>query len=160
MDSSVLKQVADLRNLSHEELVALWRTLYGKDPTASNRPYLIKRLAYRIQELAYGGLSMRARETMDTILDSHGFDENGGNPALRQKQQERRQGMPVTGTRIVREWKGKTHEVIAVHGGISYEGKLYRSLSAVAKAITGTHWNGPAFFGIGKHSKKKGKSSV
>jgi hypothetical protein len=54
---SVLKQIADLQNLSHAQLQQLWRTLYGKDPTASNRPYLVKRLAYRIQEIAYGGLS-------------------------------------------------------------------------------------------------------
>ena len=75
---SVLKQIADLDTLTYEELRSLWRTLFGKDAIASNRPYLIKRLAYRIQEITYGGLSENARKTMDHVLDAHGFDENGG----------------------------------------------------------------------------------
>ena len=155
VDSSVLKQIADLDNLSHEELCKLWRTLYGKGPMAFNRPYLIKRLAYRIQELAYGGLSERARKTMDDILDAHGFDENGGDQAAKRKERKRKAGMPVVGTRLVREWNGRTYEVTVVHGGFEYEGCRYRSLTAITKVITGTHWNGRAFWGLKKsHSKR------
>jgi hypothetical protein len=157
-NDSVLKQIADLDNLSYEELRALWRTLYGKEPAASNMPYLIKRLAYRIQELAYGGLSERAHKMMDGILDSHGFDENGGNQATKRKERKRKAGVPVAGTRLVREWNGRTYEVIVVHGGFEYEGCRYRSLTAITKVITGTHWNGRAFFGLKKTHEKKGGS--
>lgn len=155
-NDSVLKQIADLDNLSYEELCALWRTLYGKEPAASNRPYLIKRLAYRIQELAYGGLSERARNMMNDILDLHGLNENGGNQAGRRTEKKRKAGMPVVGTRLVREWNGMTYEVIVVHGGFEYEGCRYRSLTAITKVITGTHWNGRAFFGLRKTHEKKG----
>jgi hypothetical protein len=154
---SVLKQIADLQNLSHAQLQQLWRTLYGKEPTAFNRPYLIKRLAYRIQEIAYGGLSETARKTMDEILDTHGFDENGGSLDGRRTERKRKMGVPVVGTRLVREWNGRTYEVTVVYGGFEYEGRRYRSLTAIATAITGTHWNGRAFFGLKESHKKNGR---
>lgn len=157
-ESSVLKQISDLDNLSHEELCKLWRTLYGKEPTASNRPYLIKRLVYRIQEIAYGGLSDKARKTMDEIIDLHGFDENGGSLDGRRTEKKRKAGMPVVGTRLVREWNGRMYEVTVIHGGFEYDGIRYRSLTAIATAITGTHWNGRSFFGLKKSHAKKGRA--
>ncbi len=159
-DSSVLKQIAGLQNLSYEELVELWRTLYGKEPTATSRPYLMKRLAYRIQEIAYGGLSDGAHRMMDEILDLHGFDENGGNQAARRNERRRKQGTAVAGTRFVREWNGRTYEVIVAHGGFEYEGRLYKSLTAVTKVITGTHWNGRAFFGLKRTYERKGRGQA
>lgn len=156
---SVLKQIADLDTLSHDQLCELWRTLYGKEPMASNRPYLIKRLAYRIQEIAYGGLSERAHKAMDDILAAHSFDENGGNLDSRRVEKKRKVGVPVVGTRLVREWNGRTYEVTVVHGGFEYEGRRYRSLTAIATAITGTHWNGRAFFGLKKSHEKKGRGA-
>ncbi|MCL4553491.1 MAG: DUF2924 domain-containing protein [Candidatus Marsarchaeota archaeon] len=154
-DNSVLKQITDLHSLAYAELQALWRTLYGKEPTSTNRPFLIKRLAYRIQELAYGGLSERAHKMMDDILDTHGFDENGGKSDARRREQKRKSGMPVAGTRLVREWNGRVYEVIVTYGGFEYEGKLYRSLSAITKVITGTHWNGREFFGLRRKGNEK-----
>lgn len=156
-NDSVLKQIADLDNLSHEKLCELWRTLNGKDPAACNRPYLIKRLAYRIQEIAYGGLSDKARRTMDDILDLRGFDENGGSLDGRRAEKKRKVGVPVVGTRLVREWNGRTCEVTVVHGGFEFEGRRYKSLTAIATAITGTHWNGRAFFGLKESHKKNGR---
>jgi len=154
---SVLKQIADLDGLSHEELCQLWRTLHGKEPMACNRPYLIKRLAYRIQEIAYGGLSDRARTTMDEILDAQGFDENGGSLDGRRTERKRKVGVPVAGTRLVREWNGRTYEVTVVYGGFEYDGRRYKSLTAIATAITGTHWNGRAFFGLKESHKNNGR---
>jgi len=156
-NDSVLKQIADLDNLSHEKLCELWRTLNGKDPTACNRPYLIKRLAYRIQEIAYGGLSDKARKTMDDILDLRGFDENGGSLDGRRMERKRKSGVPVVGTRLVREWNGRTYEATVVRGGFEFEGRRYKSLTAIATAITGTHWNGRAFFGLKESHKKTGR---
>lgn len=159
-NDSVLKQIANLQNLSYEELVKLWRTLYGKEPTASNLPYLMKRLTYRIQEIAYGGLSENAHKTMDDILDAHGFDENGGCLDGRRTERKRKVGVPVIGTRLARQWNGRSYEVTVVHGGFEYEGRRYKSLTAIATAITGTHWNGRAFFGLKKSHEKKGRATV
>ena len=157
---SVLKQIADLDTLNHDQLCELWRTLFGKEPAAFNRPYLIKRLAYRIQEIAYGGLSERAHKTMDDVLDSHGFDENGGSLDGRRTERKRKAGVPVAGTRLVREWNGRTYEVTVAYGGFEYEGRRYKSLTAIATAITGTHWNGRAFFGLKESHKKKDRGGL
>lgn len=159
-NNSVLRQIADLQNLSHKELCSLWRTLYGKNPTATNRRYLIKRLAYRIQEIAYGGLSEKARSTMDKILDAHGFDENGGNMDSMRTEKKRKAGIPVIGTRLVRVWNGCRYEVKVIYGGFEYEGRRYKSLTAIATAITGTHWNGRVFFGLRNSYEKRGRRAV
>jgi hypothetical protein len=158
-DNSVLKQIADLDTLSHDQLCELWRTLYGKEPMAFNRPYLIKRLAYRIQEIAYGGLSERAHRVMDDVLKSHGYDENGGGQDCKRRSRKRRNGMPVAGARLVRKWNGGAYEVIVTHGGFEFEGKLYGSLTAITKVITGTHWNGRSFFGLKPTKTMKGRVS-
>ncbi len=157
---SVLKQIADLDNLTYNQLCERWRTLFEKDPTASNRPYLIKRLAYRIQEIAYGGLSDNARKTIDGILDARVFDENGGRLNGRRPEKMYKAGVPIPGTRFIREWKERTYEVTVVSGGFEFEGRRYRSLSAIAQAITGTHWNGRAFFGLKKTHEKKARTTT
>jgi hypothetical protein len=83
---------------------------------------------------------------MNQLLDEAGYNELGG---LRAGGKPRaRQDLPVVGTRLVREWDGQRHEVTVVHGGFEYRGRRYRSLSAIASAITGTHWNGRRFFGL------------
>lgn len=156
MSDSVLRQVADLKNLSHDELKNLWRTLNGSEPPAYNRYYIISRLAYRIQEIAYGGLSDASRNQMSKILKDGGFNGNGCDSNIRRKQRNMKQksDAPLVGTRFVRDWNGNRYEVIAVNNGFEYDGRLYRSLTAIAKAITGTHWNGRIFFGLAKRGKK------
>ena len=97
---------------------------------------------------------------MDEILDAHDFDENGSNQDGRRTERKRKVGVPVVGTRLVREWNGHTYEVTVVHGGFEYEGRRYRSLTAITQAITGTHWNGRAFFGLKKSHEKKRRAGV
>ncbi|MHC5054546.1 MAG: DUF2924 domain-containing protein [Planctomycetota bacterium] len=138
--------------MSSDELKDTWRTLFGTDPPAYNKPYLVKRLAYRLQELKHGGLSEAARDKMKAVLKEGDFDGNGRPPGPR-----KRDGTtPVTGTRLVREWNGRRYEVTVAGEGFEYEGKLYRSLTGVTKAITGAHWNGPAFFGLRRKPSAKG----
>ena len=155
-----MKQVADLKNLSQDELKNLWRTLYGTQPPAYNRAHLVKRLAYRIQELVYGGLSDNAKAKMVTIFESSGLDENAGESRKARKRSTGRHDGPVAGTRIVREWNGRDYEVICVHGGYQYNGQIFRSLTAITKAITGTHWNGRAFFGLKSTAGKRRKTEA
>lgn len=148
MSREILRQITELQSLSMADLRARWRELFGSGPPGAGRGYLLRRLAYRIQELAYGGVSdiTRAR-----LRDHLGGDTGRTRPLERRK----RQGdEPVVGTRFVREWRGERYEVTVVAGGYELRGRLYRSLSAAAKAITGAHWNGRAFFGLGPRRKR------
>lgn len=154
MSRSVLRQVAELKDLSRAELLAHWRELFGTEPPRYSRQMLIGRLAYRIQELAFGGLSEAARNQLEEHLGPDDLDAEE-HEVRRMERRKRKQGMPVVGTRLIREWQGQRYEVTVVPGGFEYEGRRYRSLTAVTKAITGTHWNGPAFFGLRKPEKKR-----
>jgi len=147
-------QIAALELLSFPDLQARWRELIGADPPRYNREFLVRRLAYRMQELAYGGLSRATRARMAELLAQAGCDGIG---ALRPRKQtgRGRRELPVAGTRLIREWNGQPHEVIAVPGGFAYRGRRYRSLTAIAELITGTHWNGPAFFGVRANAQKE-----
>jgi len=151
MSTSVVKQIADLERASMADLQHRWQQLIGTEPPRYNREFLIRRLAHRFQELTHGGLSQAARTQMNQLLEGAGYDEIGAERADRRPAQGRE--LPVLGTRLIREWNGERHEVTVVQGGFEFQGRRYRSLSAIAAAITGTHWNGPAFFGL--RSKRK-----
>jgi hypothetical protein len=153
MSSGTRAQLAELEALPMAALQARWRSLLGSDPPRYNRGFLIRRLAHRLQELAYGGLSHAARARMEELLAQAGCDEMG-RLAARPPTRGRRE-QPVAGTRLLREWNGEVHEVTAVAGGFAYRGRRYRSLSIIAAAITGTHWNGPAFFGLRQSKQAK-----
>jgi hypothetical protein len=139
--ANVPGRLAALRTLPTAELKRQWRELFGTEPPPFNRPYLQSRLAYRIQELAYGGLKpeMRAR------LEALGEQLDGGNVVLRRVRADSR---PLPGTRLLREHAGVEHVVTVLADGFEWEGRPYRSLSAIARAITGTRWNGWTFFGL------------
>ncbi len=143
--NGILAQLARLEQLPMEELKIRWQALFGNEPPVANRKYMVKRLAYRIQEIAHGGLPDEAKHRMRRFLEEEGYDELG-RPGAKPKPKTNPQ--PVAGTVFVREWDGEQHEVRAVGNGFEYRGKQYRSLSAVAREITGTRWNGPKFFGL------------
>jgi hypothetical protein len=112
-----------------------------QEPPGFSRNYLISRLAYRIQELAYGGLKPATRARLDALAD-----------ALDPKAARKRVvNGPVVGTQLIREWRGTEHKVTVLADGFEWEGRRYKSLSAVARAITGTRWNGLTFFGVKRH---------
>ena len=139
--ADVLARVAALKTTPTADLKQQWRELFGKEPPPFNRAYLQSRLAYRIQELAYGGLKPETR----TRLEALGEQLDGGNVVLRRIRADSR---PLVGTRLLREWKGVEHAVTVLADGFEWEGRPYRSLSAIARAITGTRWNGWTFFGL------------
>jgi hypothetical protein len=143
---NVLRQIALLREASTADLKGRWRELFGTEPPPFSRPYLQDRLAHRIQELAYGGLKA---ETV-TRLEALGERLDGGNIVLRRIRADDR---PVAGTRLVREYQGIEHAVTVLPDGFEYEGRPYRSLSAIARAITGTQWNGWTFFGLNRQGR-------
>jgi hypothetical protein len=139
--AQVLPLLAALQAAPIEELKQQWRELFGKEPPSFNRAYLVSRLAYRIQELAYGGLKPETRARLEAL----GEQLDGGNVVLRRIRADSR---PLPGTRLLREWRGVEHVVTVRPDDFEYEGRPYRSLSAIARHITGTRWNGHAFFGL------------
>jgi hypothetical protein len=141
---SVLRQLAALKLMSAEQLHAKWRELYGCEPPLYQTQFMIKRLAYRIQELYYGGLSQQVK----TRLHELGAGDKLAAMTASVHEAKMQPGRIVPGTRLVREWNGKRYEVVAGELGFEYEGRHYRSLSAIAREITGTHWNGKVFFGV------------
>ena len=147
MADRTLHQIAALTGMTTAELQQRWRDLMGTEPPGPRREFLIKRLAYRIQELAYGGLSQSTRQKMNDILEEAGYDEIGAPPGNGRRARGK-PDLPLIGTRLVREWNGGRYEVTVVSGGFEFQGRRYRSLTAITKVITGTHWNGRAFFGL------------
>ncbi|MDR3529211.1 MAG: DUF2924 domain-containing protein [Rhodopila sp.] len=143
MQTDVLRRVAALRTASTADLKQEWAKLFGKEAPVSSRPFLQNRLAYRIQELVYGGLK---RETA-ARLEALGERLDGGNLVLRRIRADDR---PIAGTRLVREYQGVEHVVTVLPDGFEYAGRPYQSLSAIARAITGTRWNGWTFFGLNR----------
>ena len=139
--ADVLGRLAALQTLPTAELKQQWRELFGKEPPQFNRPYLQSRLAYRIQELAYGGLKPETRARLEAL----GEQLDGGNVVLRRIRAGSR---PLPGTRLIREHESVQHVVTVRADGFEYEGRPYRSLSAIARHITGTRWNDWTFFGL------------
>ena len=121
------------------------RDLYDREPPSFNRDFLIKRLAYRIQELAYGGLSARAEAKLKELIEQEDRRLKGKLPV-------RKGDRPIVGTRLIREWQGVEHTATVLDDGFEYQGRRYKSLSAIARAVTGTRWNGPAFFGLARRN--------
>jgi hypothetical protein len=130
-----------LTKASLVDLKAEWRALFGTEPPGINRVYLERRIAYRLQELAYGGLSTTTKAHLDAQAKTA---DKGTSPRTRMRAQDR----PLAGTRLLRVWNGVEHSVTVRQTGFEYQGRFYASLSAVARHITGTPWNGPAFFGL------------
>ncbi len=141
MTDTVLARLAALKTTPTPELKEQWRTLFGKEPPPFNRKYIESRLAYRLQELTYGGLKP---ETV-ARLEALGEQLDGGVAEVRKKRVDDR---PIAGMRLIREWRGVEHTVTVLHDGYEWQGRPYRSLSAAARAITGTRWNGLVFFGL------------
>lgn len=149
-------QLAALETMSVGALAEKYRELYGEPTRSRNKAYLQKRLAWRIQELAEGGLSKSALERIAQL-----GDELPERWRMRQAQvQEQRQPQPLeeprdprlppVGTTLRRIFNGATHEVTIGSDGFEYGGTRFKTLSAVAKHITGTPWNGYLFFGLKK----------
>ncbi|MBL6081493.1 DUF2924 domain-containing protein [Belnapia sp. T18] len=139
--ANVLGRLAALQATSIAHLKQQWRELFGKEPPPFSRTYIQSRLAYRIQELAYGGLKPETRARLEAL----GEQLDGGNVVLRRIRADSR---PLPGTRLIREYDGVLHVVTVRADDFEYEGRPYRSLSAIARYITGTRWNGWTFFGL------------
>lgn len=142
-------QLAALEKMTVAELRDKWQEVYGQSTSAGNKAYLRKRIAWRIQELAEGGLSDRAKARIQELVADAPI-------RWRQPRQGRDPRLPVPGTVLTREYKGTEHQVTVLEDGFEHEGQRYDTLSKVANAITGAHWNGFLFFGLQGRPSRKG----
>ena len=141
MSNQVLARLAALKTTPTPKLKEQWRQLFESEPPAFNRRYLESRLAYRIQELAYGGLKPETVRRLEKL----GEELDGGRADVRKRPANDR---PISGTRLIREYQGVEHCITVRDDDFEYQGRPYKSLSAIARAITGTQWNGVVFFGL------------
>lgn len=136
---SLAAELARLSELGRKELVERWRGLYGNNPPPNmSQQFLVRAIAYKMQENTFGGLKPAIRRFLAQVVK----DTAAGQPLS---------APPVTikpGTRLIREWHGKTYEVEITATGALFQGKQYRSLSEIARIITGVKWSGPLFFGL------------
>ena len=139
--AQVLPRLAALPTTPIAQLKQQWREMFGKEAPPFNKAYIVSRLSYRIQELAYGGLKPETRARLEAL----GERLDGGNVVLRRIRADSR---PLPGTRLVREHDGVQHVVTVRADDFEFEGRPYQSLSAIARHITGTRWNGWTFFGL------------
>ena len=139
MNENILTQIIALPKMEAKKLKQLWHQLYQTEPPEFfNRRYFVKRLAYRIQELAFG-TNTKLEQRLASLAEREPTKRNKKHLEVYQV---------IAGTRLMREWKGEEHHVIANKDGFQYNGMHYKSLSAIARKITGTRWNGLVFFGI------------
>lgn len=129
----IAAEIARLEGLAKDTLREEWRRLHQTSPPKRlSRDILLRGITYKIQERAFGGLS----KTIARKLRASGAARRRPQPAFK------------PGTRLVREWHGVTHTVVILADGVEWRGQRYRSLSVVAREITGAHWSGPRFFGL------------
>jgi hypothetical protein len=142
LDLSILARLQAIPKSPIADLKKQWRDLFEDTPPPYSRANLEHRLAYRIQELAYGGIDRQTRRLLDSLAD-----EVEGRGSKRRQIADPRN--PHPGTKLIREWGGTEHEVTVLKAGFEWQGRPYKSLSAIARAITGSNWNGYRFFGLG-----------
>ena len=141
---TVSAQIAALPALPMAELSALWDQYFPRRPKHINRSFLESRLAYRIQEMAYGAVPVGIRRHLVEAGAAHSKIKHRVQASDTDRQQHL---MP--GTVLIREWDEREHRVVVTpESQCEYEGRTFRSLSAVARHITGVQWNGPRFFGL------------
>jgi len=155
-------QIRDLQDMTVRELKSRWAEVFGEDAPNGHKQYLIKRIAWRIQANAEGDISERARRRAEELANDADLRLRPPRPnappfghTVRHRAPKTLDPrLPVPGTVLTRRYKGRTVQVTVLDDGFEYEGEVYGSLSAVAEAVTGSHWNGYLFFGLDGEGQK------
>ena len=132
-------EIATLNTLEPAALLQKWKALFGTDPSPLlARIFMVRAIAYRLQEQRYGGLKPSTQRLLDRVCEGHA---DVGRKRIPDKRVS-------AGTVLIREWHGVGHQVTVIDKGVLYRGERYRSMSEVARLITGARWSGPRFFGV------------
>ena len=143
---ALASEIASLSKLGTDEIRERWKAMFGKAPSSDiSRSFLTRAIAYRLQEKAFGGLKPSIRRLLVEFTDERA---DGSAVAAAPSRIVQR------GAVLVREWRGISHQVSVLEKGFRFRGKRYRSLSEVAREITGTRWSGPLFFGLKGRAKE------
>jgi Protein of unknown function (DUF2924) len=138
-------EIATLNTLEPAALLQKWKALFGTDPSPLlARIFMVRAIAYRLQEQRYGGLKPSTQRLLDRACE----DRQGADAKIVRK------ARASAGTVLIREWGGVSHRVTVLDRGVVYRGRRYRSLSEVAGVITGARWSGPLFFGLKRRAEK------
>ncbi len=154
MEDNVLGQILALKEMKIDELLIKYGKVFeGEKPGVNNAEYLRKKIAYKLQELAYGGLSNEARTRLEQLITVYDPINNRllrkvKNPNGSEAEASRDRRLPIPGSIITKIYKGNAIKVKVLEKGFEYEGKCYRTLSRIASIITGDHWNGYLFFNL------------
>lgn len=160
MQADLTARIQALQQMTVAELREEWRRVMGEEPRSYNKAWLWRRLAWAIQAKEFGGLSARAKQRLEELdreaeiylpLGKRAFQDQGAASPVPRIRDHR---LPAAGTVITRPYRGQTIAVTVLADGFEYDGRHFESLTAVAKAITGSHWNGMEFFGLKKPVKK------
>lgn len=150
-DDGLLREINGVRKLSMEELRARYLELFGEETKTRNKVYLFKRIAYRLQELKYGGLTEEAIKRAEELASQTPIRKRlsaGEGAAIIDAPLPRDPRLPPAGTVLRRLYARVEHEVTVLEEGFEYKGERFGSLSVIASKITGTRWNGFAFFNL------------
>jgi Protein of unknown function (DUF2924) len=141
--SSAEDEIAGLADRATHELRLVWRKLYRRDPPLGlSRDLMVRAIANKMQERAYGGPSVAMKRRLTTLAGEFEKGSASFDTGVVLK----------AGARLVRQWRGHAHTVLVLEDGFEYEGQRYRSLTMIAARITGAHWSGPRFFGVTKRT--------
>ncbi len=146
-----MSEIMALKNAPVEELLRRYKELYGEDSSGNHRLYLWRKVAYRLQEREQGSLSAKAKGRLKALIEEY---DPINNKALRPDKPAPCQStpkdkrLPIPGTVITKKYKDVKHRVKVLENGFEYNGKIYKTLSAIAKEVTGAHWNGYLFFNL------------
>jgi len=166
MALNIGKEMTALKRMTVPELRRKYAQVFGEDTTSRHKEYLIRRIVWRLQVNQDGGLSERARQRARDLATESDVRLTAPRPCpvapsgetatspVALPQDDR---LPMPGAIITRRYKNRTIEVRVLPKGFEYEGDVYRTLSAVAKKVTGTHWNGYGFFGLGQRESADGR---
>jgi hypothetical protein len=159
MKESLISKIMAIKNLPSKELQERYEALFqGKKSPINNRTYLWRRISYKMQEIEYGGLPKEAQDKLQELINEHdpindkslrhekALPETQAVKTKSKPVRDRR--LPIPGTIITKEYKGTKIQVKVLEKGFEYQNKVYRSLTAIAKEVTGAHWNGFLFFNI------------
>jgi len=157
---NVGKDIAELKNMTVADLRARYARVFGEETRSSNKEFLVKRLAWRLQSLAEGDLTERARTRAAELARDADIRTTAPKMPVTVAPERTRvaelciapdRRVPMPGNQITRTYKGRTVDVTVRPDGFEFEGEVYRSLTAIAKVVTGTHWNGYHFFNLPKN---------
>jgi len=138
-------EISELPTLDIGGLREKWAALFGFNPSPLlGRPFMIGSIAYRLQEKRFGGLKPFIQRLLDQVSEAASNEDLPRLPKPRAS----------AGTVLIREWRGVRHRVTVLDDAVVYRGQRYKSLSEVARIITGAHWSGPRFFGLGQRTKE------